>query len=54
MATVPFDPNADVLPKRAELPEIPGNPKDSAWVWGKDDEVSCLVNPLIKRLLTID
>lgn len=34
-----FDPNSNSLPKRSELPEVPGTPKGSAWFWGKNDEV---------------
>lgn len=41
--TIKFDRNADAstLPKRTELPAIPGAPVGAAWFWGKDDEV-CL------------
>jgi hypothetical protein len=35
-----LDQNASQFPKRADLPEIPGAPKDAAWFWGEDDEVS--------------
>lgn len=35
-----FDPDSDSLPKRSELPDIPGAPKGAAWFWGKDDEVT--------------
>lgn len=34
-----FDPNSNSLPKRSELPEIPGAPKGAAWFWGTGDEV---------------
>lgn len=34
-----FDPNSNSLPKRSELPDIPGAPKGAAWFWGQDDEV---------------
>ncbi len=37
-----FDPDSDSLPKRAELPEMSGAPKDTAWFWGKDDELGRL------------
>ncbi|OAL39437.1 hypothetical protein AYO20_01307 [Fonsecaea nubica] len=37
-----FDPDSDSLPKRAELPDIPGAPKGAAWFWGKDDELGRL------------
>ncbi|MCJ1302276.1 hypothetical protein MMC08_005079 [Hypocenomyce scalaris] len=33
-----FDPNSKSLPKRADLPEIPGAPPGAAWFWGEDDE----------------
>jgi hypothetical protein len=34
-----FDKNSNSLPKRSELPKIPGAPEGAAWFWGKDDEV---------------
>jgi len=34
-----LDPRSSSLPKRSELPDIPGTPKGAAWFWGKDDEV---------------
>jgi hypothetical protein len=34
-----LDPNADDLPKRSELPDIPGAPPGAAWFWGQDDNV---------------
>ena len=34
-----FDPESDNLPKRSELPDIPGAPNGAAWFWGEDDEV---------------
>ncbi|KAI1615949.1 hypothetical protein EDD37DRAFT_672688 [Exophiala viscosa] len=37
-----FDPDSDSLPKRSELPDIPGAPKGAAWFWGKDDELGRL------------
>ncbi|ROT38298.1 hypothetical protein SODALDRAFT_400672 [Sodiomyces alkalinus F11] len=35
-----FDPNADAsaLPKRSELPFIPGAPPGAAWFWGPEDQ----------------
>lgn len=35
-----FDPNADAsqLPKRSELPPIPGAPPGAAWFWGPEDQ----------------
>jgi hypothetical protein len=44
-ATIRLDPSAEAptLPKRTELPAIPGAPVGAAWFWGKDDEV-CLRN----------
>lgn len=35
-----LDPNSDKLPKRSELPQIPGAPAGAFRFWGKDDEVS--------------
>lgn len=35
-----FDAKSNSLPKRSELPDIPGAPKGAAWFWGKDDEVN--------------
>ncbi|KIW05750.1 uncharacterized protein PV09_03606 [Verruconis gallopava] len=37
-----FDPNSNSLPKRSELPDIPGAPKGVAWFWGDDDELGRL------------
>ncbi|KAF9883244.1 hypothetical protein FE257_003838 [Aspergillus nanangensis] len=37
--TLPFDPTADVFPTRHNLPSAPGAPDESAWVWGKDDQL---------------
>ncbi|KAH8664845.1 hypothetical protein BGZ61DRAFT_498997 [Ilyonectria robusta] len=37
-----FDPNSNSLPKRSELPDVPGTPKGSAWFWGKNDELGRL------------
>lgn len=34
-----FDPNSNALPKRSELPAIPGAPDGAAWFWGSNDEV---------------
>ena len=34
-----LDPNSTKLPKRSELPAIPGAPEGAAWFWGDDDEV---------------
>lgn len=47
-----LDPKSNHLPKRSELPEIPGAPKGAAWFWGKDDNVR---NPPVSttRLLLI-
>ena len=39
--TIPWDPNSTKFPTRQELPDIPGAPKEAAWVWGNDDYV-CL------------
>lgn len=36
-----LDPDSDSLPKRSELPDIPGAPKGVAWVWEEDDEACC-------------
>ncbi|KAL5361804.1 hypothetical protein BJX96DRAFT_166164 [Aspergillus floccosus] len=36
---IPWDPNCDRFPSRAELPKIPGAPEGAAWVWGKDDSL---------------
>lgn len=36
---VPWDPNNTIFPTRKELPEIPGAPKEAAWVWGENDHV---------------
>lgn len=44
--TMRFDPDSDNLPKRSELPDIPGAPKGAAWFWGADDEVLVLVTTL--------
>ncbi|MCJ1302419.1 hypothetical protein MMC08_005222 [Hypocenomyce scalaris] len=33
-----FDPNSKSLPKRADLPDIPGAPPGAAWFWGEHDE----------------
>ncbi|PWY77427.1 hypothetical protein BO70DRAFT_372176 [Aspergillus heteromorphus CBS 117.55] len=46
---LPWDPNCERFPSRKELPEIPGAPKDAAWVWGKDDAVSGC--PFLKRFI---
>lgn len=37
---LPWDPDHTSFPTRKNLPDIPGAPKDAAWVWGKDDNVS--------------
>lgn len=37
--TIPWDPNSTKFPSRHELPDIPGAPKEAAWVWGNDDYV---------------
>jgi hypothetical protein len=37
--TIPWDPDSTKFPTRQELPEIPGAPKEAAWVWGHDDYV---------------
>ncbi|KIW91969.1 uncharacterized protein Z519_06951 [Cladophialophora bantiana CBS 173.52] len=37
-----FDPSSTALPKRSELPKIPGAPDGAAWFWGKDDELGRL------------
>ncbi|KAH0848648.1 hypothetical protein FOPE_02556 [Fonsecaea pedrosoi] len=37
-----LDPNSDHLPKRSELPPIPGAPAGALWFWGKDDEFETL------------
>ncbi|KAH8901416.1 hypothetical protein GQ53DRAFT_707753 [Thozetella sp. PMI_491] len=37
-----LDPNSNSLPKRSEIPQVPGTPKGSAWFWGKDDELGRL------------
>ncbi|KAI0168553.1 putative cyclase-domain-containing protein [Pestalotiopsis sp. NC0098] len=37
-----FDPNSNSLPKRSELPQIPGAPKGAAWFWGESDELGRL------------
>ncbi|KIX98790.1 uncharacterized protein Z520_05251 [Fonsecaea multimorphosa CBS 102226] len=37
-----FDPSSTALPKRSELPSIPGAPDGAAWFWGKDDELGRL------------
>lgn len=34
-----FNPRAEQLPRRSELPTIPGAPIGAAWFWGPDDEV---------------
>lgn len=34
-----LDPSSNKLPKRADLPDIPGAPKGAAWFWGEEDEV---------------
>lgn len=34
-----LDPNSDDLPKRSELPQVPGTPIGAAWFWGENDEV---------------
>jgi hypothetical protein len=49
--TMLFDPDSDSLPKRSELPDIPGAPKGAAWFWGKDDEVLLPLNYIILQLL---
>ncbi|KAK5170344.1 uncharacterized protein LTR77_004931 [Saxophila tyrrhenica] len=42
MASQTWDPNSKSFPTRAELPSIPGAPKDAAWFWGKDDYIGRL------------
>lgn len=37
--TIPWDPNSTKFPTRKELPDIPGAPKEAAWVWGTEDYV---------------
>lgn len=37
---VQFDPSSTSLPKRKDLPSIPGAPAGAAWFWGPKDEVS--------------
>jgi len=37
-----FDPSSNSLPKRSELPAIPGAPEGAAWFWGDDDELGRL------------
>ncbi|KAH7141880.1 putative cyclase-domain-containing protein [Dactylonectria macrodidyma] len=37
-----FNPHSNNLPKRSELPHIPGTPEGSAWLWGQDDELGRL------------
>lgn len=37
--TIPWDPDSTKFPTRKELPEIPGAPKEAAWVWGDNDYV---------------
>lgn len=50
--SVVLDPNSNDLPKRSQLPEIPGNPKGSAWLWGKDDEVGLPLNTSLPMDMT--
>lgn len=36
-----LDKNSSSLPRRGELPQIPGAPEGAAWFWGAEDEVCC-------------
>jgi hypothetical protein len=51
--TIPWDPDCTQFPTRNELPEIPGAPKDAAWVWGKDDYVCSVSSMVIDRRLML-
>ncbi len=44
-----------VLPLRQDLSPKSGEPEDSAWIWGSDDEVCSKLNNTIERnpLLTL-
>jgi hypothetical protein len=37
--TIPWDPDCTKFPTRKELVDIPGAPKEAAWVWGDNDNV---------------
>ncbi|RFU25167.1 hypothetical protein B7463_g11173, partial [Scytalidium lignicola] len=47
-----FDPNQPDLPKRSELPKIPGAPEGAAWFWGKEDQHGRLNLLTPQRILT--
>lgn len=49
--TIPWDPDSTKFPTRKELPDIPGAPKEAAWVWGENDYV-CTMHPSACRPYT--
>lgn len=45
-ANLPWNPSNTQFPSRKDLPKLADAPEGAAWVWGKDDYVSCLYHIL--------